>query len=367
MGENSNETDETMRAVVLDEWGGDLSVEAVPVPDPGPGEVRVDVRACGVTRTIENAIQGGLSDDPALTPRIPGHEFAGVVESVGAGVTDLEPGDRVVAYFYLSCWHCDACRRGDTSRCLDFGGWYGVSCQGAYAERAVLPAGNALPLPDGATFRDGAVAADGLATPLHVLERAKVGDDDVVAILGAAGRVGVHLAQAARLRGARVIAVDVEDERLDHVAEVAGEDVVAVNARASGDTDGGPGDPEGLAYRLRANAPHREGPTVVVDTVGDLPTLEAAWESLAMGGRVVTLTTHHDRSLAPLLKEFVVRETSLLGSRYATRDEVVRAARMLADGRVEAVTTDTVGLEGVADVHRRIREGETHGMTVLEP
>lgn len=344
-----------MRAVVLDEWGGSLDVVDVDRPEPGPGEVRVDVRACGVTRTIENAIQGGLADDPDLTPRVPGHEFAGVVDAVGDGVAALEPGDRVLAYFYLTCGHCDACRRGDTARCTNFGGWYGVNCDGAYAEYAVLPAENALPLPDGGDFAGGAVAADGVATPVHVCERADVGDDDVVLVVGGAGRVGYHLAQVAGLRGARVLAADVTDDRLEH-AETAGEHVTAVDARR-----------DDFADALRDAAPYRDGPTAVVDTVGDLDTLGDAWDALAMGGRIVSLTTHHGRRFDPPMREYVVKEASFLGSRYATRVEVVRAARMVADGRVEADVAERLSLEDVADYHRRLRAGETSGMAVLEP
>lgn len=92
-----------VRAVLLDEWGGELRVDRVPRPDPGPGEVRVSIEACAVTRTIENAVRGGLSDGPSLTPRIPGHEFAGTVEAVGDGVETHAVGDRVLAYFYLVC------------------------------------------------------------------------------------------------------------------------------------------------------------------------------------------------------------------------------------------------------------------------
>jgi propanol-preferring alcohol dehydrogenase len=105
----------------------------------------------------------------------------------------------------------------------------------------------------------------------------------------------------------------------------------------------------------------------VVDTVGDTDTLAAAWDALAMGGQVVSLTTHHERSFAPPLKEFVVKEASLLGSRYATKDEVIRAARLLDDGRVDPVVTDTVGLSAVPSVHADIRAGETHGMTIVDP
>jgi propanol-preferring alcohol dehydrogenase len=345
-----------MTAVVLPEWGGELSVESVARPEPGPGEVRVAVRACAVTRTVENAVQGGLSDDPALTPRVPGHEFAGVVDAVGAGVTGVDPGDRVLAYFYLTCGACDACRRGERNRCTEFGGWLGVDRDGAYAEYATVPAANAVPIPDDLGFPAAAIAADGLATPLHVCERTGVGDDDTVLVVGGAGRIGIHLSQLAASRGAHVLAADVHERRLAHVEEVTGPAVTAVDAS-------GPGFPD----RVREATPYGDGPTVAVDTVGDVETLEAAWETLAMGGQVVTLTTHHDRAFAPPLKEFVVRETSIVGSRYASPDEVVRAARLFADGRVDPVVRREVGFDAVAATHRELRAGETFGTTLLTP
>lgn len=352
---NDHNGRDEMGAVVLDEWGGELAVDSVPRPDPGPGEVRVDVRACGVTRTVENARVGGLSDDPTLVPRILGHEFAGVVDGVGDGVDPDRFGDRVLAYFYLTCDACDACRRGDTSQCLDFGGWYGVHCDGAYAETAILPAENALPLPDGASFREGAVAADGVATPIHVCERAAISNDDVVAVIGGAGRIGYHLAQVAGLRGANVLSLEVTDDRLAN-AERAGDHVTAIDARR-----------DDLVAALRSTAPYRDGPTVVVDAVGDLDTLQAAWDALAMGGRIVSLTTHHDRRFDPPMREYVVKEASVIGSRYATRDEVVRAARLVADGRVTADVGESLDLADVPGYHRQLRTADTTGMGVLEP
>lgn len=345
-----------MDAIVLDEWGGSLTPESVSTPQPDEGEVLVDVEACGVTRTVENAIQGGLSDDPELTPRIPGHEFAGEVAAVGEGVDELAEGDRVMAYFYLTCGTCDRCRAGRTNQCTAFGGWYGVNRDGAYAERAVLPVENALALPDGASYAEGAIATDGLATPLHVCERTDLGDEDTLLVIGAAGRIGIHLAQLAASLGANVIAADVGTERLDHVVEVTGGTAVPVDA-----TD------DGLEGRIREATPYGTGPTVVVDTVGDVPTIRSAWESMAMGGRLVTLTTHHERAFAPLIREFVANESAILGSRYATKAEVVRAARLLADDRVDPVVTETVGLGEVPAVHNAIRSGDSHGFVLLEP
>lgn len=345
-----------MDAVVLDEWGGDLTVQSVDEPTPDAGEVRVDVHACGVTRTIENAIQGGLSDDPALTPRIPGHEFAGVVDAVGPGVSDVAVGDRVLSYFYLTCGDCDRCRRGDTNQCTNFEGWFGVQRDGAYAESTVLPASNVLPLPEDASFADGVVAADGLATPLHVCERTGVSDDDTVLVVGAAGRIGIHLSKLAARRGARVLAADVHDDRLAHVDDVTPDAVTPVDARGDDVTE-----------RIQNATPYGDGPTVVVDTVGDVDTVRDCWDAMAMGGDLVSLTTHHERSFAPLLKEFVVKEATLMGSRFATKENVVRAARLLADDRIEVDYARRVGLADVPAVHHELRSGETHGTTILEP
>jgi propanol-preferring alcohol dehydrogenase len=190
---------------------------------------------------------------------------------------------------------------------------------------------------------------------LHVCERAAIDDTDTVLVVGAAGRVGVHLSQLAALRGARVLAADVDADRLAHVDSVTPGAVTPIDARG-----------DDFAERLSERT-GGDSPSVVVDTVGDTDTLAAAWDALAMGGQLVSLTTHHDRAFAPPMKEFVVKEASFLGSRYATKDQVVRAARLLADGRVDPVVTERVGLDDVPALHERIRSGEHHGMAVLEP
>lgn len=350
----------SMRAVMLSEWGGDLSVESVPRREPGAGEVQVEVRACGVTRTVQNAIQGGFTDDERLLPRIPGHEFAGVVTAVGDGVTSVGEGDRVFAYFYLVCDRCDACIRGDANQCTDFGGWLGINADGAYAEYCTLPADNLLPLPDSASFVDGAMAADGLATPLHICEQSGIDDTDTVAVVGGAGRIGTQLTQLAALRGAHVLPIEVTDDRLAAITDLARERGISSQITAIDGRDD-------LANTLETATVTGDGPTVVVDAVGNIDTLQECWDALALGGDVVSLTTHHEDAFAPLLREFVVKDATLRGARYAPKDEVIRAARMLGDGRVDAEFTRTIGLMEVATVHHEFESGETRGMTILEP
>ena len=343
-----------MSAVMLPEWGGKLSVDTVTQPEPSPNEVRIAVRACAITRTVENAIQGGLSDDPSLLPRIPGHEFAGVIDAVGPMVSSVAPGDRVLSYFYLTCGMCQACRQGNRNQCTDFDGWVGVNCDGAYAEYATIPAANAIPIPDECSFTAAALAADGLATPLHVCERADVTDSDTMLILGGAGRIGIHLSQLAASRGANVISADVNQTRLAHIDEMTDSAVETVDASRDDFPD-----------QVQHATPYTDGPTVIVDTVGDIHTIKDAWDLLGMGGCLVTLTTHHNRSFGPPLKQFVYKETSLIGSRYATPDQVIRAAQMFADNRIDHVVRDTVGINEVPTIHTQLRAGETFGTTML--
>jgi propanol-preferring alcohol dehydrogenase len=343
-----------MKAVVLGEQGNDLSVARVDVPEPGPGEVRVAVQACGISRTVEYGIQGSLSGSGAKVPRIPGQEFAGVVDAVGDGVGSTRCGDRVVGYVYVTCGDCVHCRAGDTSRCSNRDGKVGVTTDGGYAEYVTLPAENALPLPEQTGAVEAVVAADAVATPLHACRRADVGTDDTVLVLGAAGRVGIHAVELARLHGATVVGAEKSERRRAYVRDVTGVESVDTTA------------PD-FAASVRSRVHGRDGPTVVMDTTGHHPTLRAAWDVMDMGGRFVSFTTAHEYALDVALREFIATEASLLGTRYADKSEVVSATRLVGDGRVEPVHRGTVSLEEVPSVHRRIRADETHGLTVVEP
>lgn len=138
-----------MFAQVLHEWGGEVVYEQVQTPAPGPGEALVQVEACGVGLTVLNYMRGDLGSRPEDLPRIPGHEVVGKVVEVGAGVGELRVGDRVMAYFYLTCGRCDFCRLAHEPLCRNFQGYVGVTRDGGYAEYMALPAANLLPVPDG--------------------------------------------------------------------------------------------------------------------------------------------------------------------------------------------------------------------------
>ncbi|MGH8867474.1 MAG: alcohol dehydrogenase catalytic domain-containing protein [Actinomycetes bacterium] len=331
-------------------WGGPLVREEWPRAEPGPGELRVDVEACGVGRTVLNCIAGDLADGRARLPRVPGHELVGRVARVGPGVDPTRIGERVVAYFYRFCGRCHECADGRQSRCAALDGFVGVHSDGGYAPSAVLPARNAVPVPDGLDPVAATVVPDAVATPVHVCEqRARVTAGDRVVVIGAGGGVGVHLVQVALLHGARVVGLDVGDEKLAAVERLG---AVARDSTRFDAVDPAALWPDG--------PPH-----VVVDLLGSDDSLPWSAAALGTGGRLVVLTTFPGQALAVEPRELVFREASLVGSRYASVAEVTTAARLVASGRVTPVVGEVVGPDGIAGLHEGLRDGLLVGRGAL--
>ena len=198
-----------MRALRIKEWGGPLEPAEIDVPTPGDGDLLVKVEACGIGLTVVNCMRGQLGDDHSYLPLTPGHEFVGIVTDVGAGVSPALIGQRVAAYFYLVCGACPRCLASQDSLCERFRGNVGVAIDGGYAEYAVLPALNAIPVPEGIGPAEATTIPDAIATPVHVARRAGLQPGSRVAVLAAGGGVGIHMVQVARAYGADVVGLDV--------------------------------------------------------------------------------------------------------------------------------------------------------------
>lgn len=333
---------ELMECLQIESWGGDLERTTVPVPEPGPGEVLVEVEATSVGLTVRNSINGDLGDDPANLPRIPGHEIVGRVAETGVGVDGLEPGDHVGAYFYLNCGRCSACRSGHEPLCEDLGGYVGIDLDGGFAEFAVLPAGNALELPDDLDPVDATVVPDALATPYHVAnQRAKVEPGDDVLILGAGGGVGIHLVQMVQHFGGRAHAVDRVPEKLDVCRELGATSTVDTSETSLDTVD--------TTF------------DAVVDFTGATSLLETATSMLAPRGRLVNLTTFPGRSIDVSPREQVLGEVEVVGSRYCSKYEYLRCGDLVADGEIEPIVTEVVELADVPELLERIADGEVTG------
>ncbi len=204
-----------MRAMVLEGFGRRLTEAQVPKPDPGPGEVLLRVRACGVCQTDLKILKGGHASSPRVVfPHIPGHEVSGVVEELGPGTTGLSPGDLVVVNIYDSCGECEYCRSGRESLCVHLGAWIGFDSPGGMAEYVRVPARNVVLLPRHLAPERAAILGDAIATSVRAIKtRGEVRPGQTVLITGAGG-VGLHAVQVACGLGARVIAADISASRL---------------------------------------------------------------------------------------------------------------------------------------------------------
>jgi propanol-preferring alcohol dehydrogenase len=332
-------------------WGGELQWESFEIPEPGPGEVLVRVEACAIGLTVLNWMRGDLGNDPALLPRVPGHEIVGWVETVGDGVLAPAPGDRVVAYVYLSCGYCQSCRSGQDSMCTNLGGYISIHCDGGYAPYVVLPARNLLPLPTSIPAAQAVAIPDAIVSPLHMVRtRGQVGFGDRVAIIGAGGGLGLHMVQIARLYAGEVAGLEANEQKLAMVEEVGG---MPVHSAPIDKVDAG---------ALWGGA----GPTVVIDLVGQPETLAWGFNALAPGGRMVLLTTFRGVDFPIDPREMVVRRLTILGSRYVSKSEIVEAAALVEAGHVRPIVTRVVPPEGVEEVHRALQEGTLIGRGALE-
>ncbi len=340
-----------MRALVLREHGDVLLAQELPTPVPGPGEVLVRVEACGVGLTVLNYMGGRSRVHAEKLPRVPGHEFVGTVVACGRGQEAAMAGQRVMAYFYLSCGACDFCRLAHEPLCRYLRGQVGVATDGGFAEYAVLPAFNALPVPQGVDPVLATAIPDAVATPVHVCRRARIGPQDAVLVVGAAGGVGIHMVQVARVFGARVVGVDRGAEKLAALRSMGFE---AVDAAED-------------SWTAQAREAAGGEVTVAVDLVGSRTTLEACLDVLAPRGRLVVLTTFRDVTFSASPARLVAAEVEILGSRYASRWEVQEAARLVQQGRVQPVVSEVRPLESVGELTSKLRQGTLLGRAAVVP
>ena len=259
-----------MKAVRLYE-GPEVRVEDAPEPDPGPGQIRVAVQAAGVCGTDLHAAHGRLPV-PTL-PVIMGHEGAGIVDAVAEGVSDFREGDRVLLLPSETCGACPACESGHLGLCPG-ARILGMARDGTFAEKIVVPASCALPLPAGIAFEHGAILADAVATAYHaVATRAGVTGGERIAVIGCGG-VGYHAILLARLLGAAtIVAADASPGALRR-AEQAGADATVDVSTAN-------------ARKAIRQAAGGGGPERVIEYAGKKASVELAMASVARGGRVI--------------------------------------------------------------------------------
>ena len=345
-----------MRAMVLHELGGPLTLEKVDKPTIGASEALVRVKAAGVGLTVVI-----MKNTPGLVtryPRILGHEVAGEVVEIGSEVSNVAKGDRVVCHFYLTCKVCKFCRSGRETLCENFSGYVGMACDGGYAEYMKIPALNLCPFPEAISFVDASIISDAVATPLHACrQEARVGPGDSVLVIGAGGGVGIHAVQMAKLCGGRVLAADLSGEKLKMVKALGADEIIDCQAtdlqeQSQGLTDG-------------------KGVDAVLDFVASAATLEAGLQSLATGGRLVILgyrppEVFKEKPLFRVDPIVVLRRgLEIHGSRYVSMAELIQAVDIVKQGKIKPIVSQTFPLEEAEKVHQLIQENKITGRAAL--
>ena len=350
---------QTVRGVISRSKGAPVELVDIVIPDPGPGEVVVAIQACGVCHTDLTYREGGINDD---YPFLLGHEAAGVVESVGADVTHVEPGDFVVLNWRAVCGQCRACKRGRPWYCFDtFNAAQKMTLTdgteltpalgiGAFADKTLVHEGQCTKVdPEADPAVAGLLGCGVMAGLGAAVNTGAVSRDDTVAVIGCGG-VGDAAIAGAKLVGARtIIAVDTDDTKLKWARDFGA--THTINAR------------ELNVIETIQDLTDGNGADVVIDAVGRPETWKQAFYARDLAGTVVLVgVPTPDMRLEMPLVDFFSRGGSLKSSWYGdclperdfpTLISLYRQGRLPLDKFV----TERIGLDGVEEAFHKMHGG----------
>jgi propanol-preferring alcohol dehydrogenase len=337
----------TMKAAVVKSFGKPLVIEDVPVPVPGPGELLVKVKACGVCHTDLHAASGDWPVRPT-PPFIPGHEAAGIVAALGPGVTGFAPGDAVgVAWLHDACMACEYCETGWETLC-EHQHNTGYSVNGGFAEYVIASAAFAARLP--ATVDFAAIApilCAGVTTYKGLKEtEARPGEWVVISGVGGLGHVAIQYAKA---MGLKVVGVDIAEDKLA-LARDSGADL-AVNALAN----------DAVESVLKATGGGAHG---VLVTAVSTAAFAQALRMVRRKGTVSLVGLPPGEFPTPIF-DVVLKRITVRGSIVGTRRDLDEAIAFAADGKVKAEFT-RAPLSDINAIFDRMKHGRIDGRMVLD-
>lgn len=342
-----------MKALQLVNHGtpGTFEPRDLPEPEPGPNEVVVEVKACGLNRLDLWLEEAGLPIKIPL-PRTPGGEIAGVILRRGSDAQDWEPGDPVAIQSNLFCGECEFCVAGEESMCLK-GELLGVQRDGGFAEQVVVPARALVKIPAGVDFRTSAALTLAGSTAVHMLtHRASVREGDWVLVMGASSGVGSAGIQIAKHLGARVISTGSTEPKRALATELGADEVVD-STQANWP----------LIVRRLTN---KRGVDLVLEHVGG-KVLQQCFDCLARNGTIVTCGATAGQDVSLNLWPFFVKQHRLIGSYGRNRADIKTTLEWAADGRLKPVIDSVFSLDHGAEAFARLRSREALGKVVLEP
>jgi NADPH:quinone reductase-like Zn-dependent oxidoreductase len=319
-----------MKTVLFREHGGPdkLSYEDLPVPQIGPQDVLIRVKACALNH-LDIWIRQGSSAYSIPLPHVGGSDVSGIVEQVGIHVTGVSIGARVFVSPGISCWECESCLAGRDNMCRSYH-LLGTKTHGGYAEYVKVPFRNVLPIPDNLTFEQAAAFPLVSVTASHMLfALAGLQHGETVLVMGAGSGVGMMAVQLAKLAGARVLTTVGSDDKIPK-GVVLGADAVINHSR------------ETVSERVRLLTEGR-GVDVVIEHIG--PEVWAGClDSLAKGGRLITCGATTGADVTLNLRHLYSRQLTIKGSYMGTRAELVKATELMGQGRLMVVVDRTFPL-----------------------
>jgi 2-desacetyl-2-hydroxyethyl bacteriochlorophyllide A dehydrogenase len=342
-----------MKAVQMVGVGQPLELREIPIPEIGPRDVLVRVRAAGICHSDVHYRAGRSPVRPL--PMTLGHEVAGTIEQIGSDVTSHKTGDRVVLHYNITCGDCYHCSTGSEQFCGQ-GLMLGHYTAGGYAEYIAVPARNAVPLPEEIPFEEGATLMCASATSFHALRKARLKAGETAAVFGVGG-LGLSAVQLARAFGALdVFAVDIFPEKLALAQEYG---AIPVNAREV--------DP---VQEIRRQT-HGKGVDVALELIGLAVTMRQAVQSLGVMGRAVIAGISDQPLEIDTYRELLGNEVEIIGS----NDHLLQELPLLVDLRrrnvldTSKVVSRTVPLDAKA-INQVLDELEQFGSgvrTVIVP
>jgi NADPH:quinone reductase-like Zn-dependent oxidoreductase len=359
----------TMRAVVMPRFGDAnvLEMARVPVPEPGPGEIRLKVEACGIDRhdlIVRAGVMrkktgayrgafGGKQADIEL-PLILGCEFSGTVDALGEGVRSHAIGDRVAALPRMGhCGRCLYCRSGREETC-PHAVFIGHDVAGAYAEYVIVKPDSLWPVPNGVSLTDASLGSACIGTIVRAIRdvgQVRVGER--VLVTGAGGGLGVHAVQLVRAAGARCIAVTTTPAKAALLKELGAHDVLVVGREDNWSAE-------------VAKVTNGEGADVAIDIVGSA-SFNSVLRSMAAYGRWV-LVGELGRGQVELRPALIfLRRLQLLASGSPGLVHLAAALDYLASGAIRTVIDTVMPLERTAEAHALMEAGTPAGRIVLKP
>jgi len=338
-----------MKAVRL-EATGQLLLSEVEKPVPGPGDLLVRIEACGICGTDRHLFHGEFPSKPPVTL---GHEFAGIVEAVGAGVTDFRPGMRVTGDPNIACGRCEECRRGRVNLCRNLRA-IGIHRDGGFADYVCMPQSQAFALPVDLDPLHGAFC-EPLACCIHGVDLGGIKTGASVIVLGG-GLIGLLTVQLARLAGAARIVLVTRSREKRRLAEDLG-------ATATAD----PGDGDIIARIVSEDGLLPGGADVVFECAGVIETMQQAPRLARCGGTAVILgVMPQGKTIEIEPFDLLFREVALVSS-FINPFTHGRAADLIASGKikVEPLISRRIGLDEAADaIANPARGGEIRLLVV---